>query len=817
MASASSSSSSFFSKSRNREEVFIQFFGEDIRKNFISHLSSALLQAGVKPSFLAEGMMPRILLSSIESFQIGIVVFAKAYSESSRCVQELVKIVECHETHGLMVMPVFYEIDPSDVRHQKPYIPKTAITQNNFSGKHQTIWPLRWRRALTKAANLPTWWDGSKHSWHAFREAKPREDFNELARDAVAYCGGLPLALEVLGSYLCKRSENEWRSVLSKLKVIPNTQVQNKLRISFDGLRDDMEKDIFLDVCCFFIGKERGYVTEILNGCGLHADIGITILIERGLIKIEKNNKLGMHHLLRDMGREIVRQSSTMQPGKRSRLWLSKDVIDVLTKNTGTEAIEGLSLNCRSTSKDFFEAYAFDKMKRLRFLQLDHVQLTGDYGYLSKQLRWIYWQGFPLKYIPNNFYLEGAIVMDFQHSNLRLLWEEPKVLPLLKILNLSHSKNLIETPDFSKLPSLEKLILKHCPSLRKVHQSIGDLHNLLLINLKGCTNLSNLPSETYKLKSLKTLILSGCLKIDIFKEDILLMESLTTLISENIAVKQVPISVVSSKSIGYILLDGNKGLSLTVFRSIIWSWMSHTINPLSRIRPFRGISSSLVSMNIKNNDLGDLAPILSSILNLRNVLVQCVTENETATQVITILEEVRGVSLSTLKIRPSTPEISKHPLRPYWIELGSYQEEVFNTLRKSIFEGLETSESCDVFLPSDNYPYWLAYMSEEDSVFFTVPENFNIDGMILCVVYLSTLENTTTECLISVLMVNYTKCTIQLLKGDPTISFNDVDWQGLISHLVCGDKVGIFVIFADGFVVEKTAVYLMCDGSIDKE
>jgi len=170
-------------------------------------------------------------------------------------------------------------------------------------------------------------------SWHAFGEAKPREDFNELAKSAVTYCGGLPLALEILGSFLRKRSENEWKSVLSKLEIIPNTQVQNILRISFDGLCL-MEKDIFLDVCCFFIGKDRDYVTEILNGCGLHADIGIIVLIKRGLIKIEKNNKLGMHRLLLDMGREIVRQSSTMQPGKRSRLWLRKDVLDVLKKNT---------------------------------------------------------------------------------------------------------------------------------------------------------------------------------------------------------------------------------------------------------------------------------------------------------------------------------------------------------------------------------------------------------------------------------------------------------------------------------------------------
>ena len=134
-----------------------------------------------------------------------------------------------------------------------------------------------------------------------------------------------------------------------------------------------------------------------------------------------------------------------------------------------------------------------------------------------------------------------------------------QVLPWLKFLNLSHSKNLTETPDFSKLTSLEKLILKNCPSLCKVHQSIGDLHNLILINLKGCTSLRNLPREVYKLKSVKILILSGCSKIDKLEEDIVQMESLTTLIADNTVVKQVPFSIVSSKSIGYISLCGFEG------------------------------------------------------------------------------------------------------------------------------------------------------------------------------------------------------------------------------------------------------------------
>ena len=41
-----------------------------------------------------------------------------------------------------------------------------------------------------------------------------------------------------------------------------------------------------------------------------------------------------MHDLLQEMGKEIVRQESRGEPGKRSRLWLLEDLFHVLTKNT---------------------------------------------------------------------------------------------------------------------------------------------------------------------------------------------------------------------------------------------------------------------------------------------------------------------------------------------------------------------------------------------------------------------------------------------------------------------------------------------------
>jgi len=93
----------------------------------------------------------------------------------------------------------------------------------------------------------------------------------------------------------------------------------------------------------------------------------------------------------------------------------------------GTKAVQGLTLELPRLRKVNFNSIAFIKMQRLRLLQLDHVRLTGDYKYLSKELRWLRWHGFPLKFMPNNFYPRNLVVIDLQYSNLRRVWEVPKV------------------------------------------------------------------------------------------------------------------------------------------------------------------------------------------------------------------------------------------------------------------------------------------------------------------------------------------------------------------------------------------------------
>jgi hypothetical protein len=170
-------------------------------------------------------------------------------------------------------------------------------------------------------------------SWHAFKQSCPTEDFATHSKDVIAYSGRLPLALQVLGSYLCDCELKEWQKVLEKLKCIPHDQVQKKLKVSFDGLKDVTEKQIFLDIACFFIGMDRNDAILILNGCGFFADIGIKVLVERSLVTVDNRNKLRMHHLLRDMGRHIIYEESPFDPEKRSRLWRREEVFDILSKH----------------------------------------------------------------------------------------------------------------------------------------------------------------------------------------------------------------------------------------------------------------------------------------------------------------------------------------------------------------------------------------------------------------------------------------------------------------------------------------------------
>ena len=163
-------------------------------------------------------------------------------------------------------------------------------------------------------------------SWHAFRGKNPPDGYRNISNRAIRYTGHLPLALKVLGSFLHGREASVWESALDKLAKIPNRKIFDTLKLSFDYLDDD-EKQIFLDIACFFKGKRVEDVTRVLDSFGVHTEIGISVLVEKSLITVS-NKYLGMHDLIQEMGQKIVNESF---PG--SRLWLFDVVHDLIKKS----------------------------------------------------------------------------------------------------------------------------------------------------------------------------------------------------------------------------------------------------------------------------------------------------------------------------------------------------------------------------------------------------------------------------------------------------------------------------------------------------
>ncbi|KAK7349959.1 hypothetical protein VNO77_07893 [Canavalia gladiata] len=788
--------------------------------------------------------------------------------------------MECHRTIGQVVLPVFYDVDPSEVRRQtgefgeefKKFLNRVSIDEDNFVNE-MPDWQMGLREAgsisgivvlnsrneskaiesvvenvtrlldktdldksilrgnrVDKAYTMKEMDESESielFSWHAVKQACPEKDFEELSRSVVAYSGGLPLALEVLGSYLFDMDVTKWKSVLEKLKRIPNDQVQKKLKISYDGLNDDTEREIFLDIACFFIGMDRNDVIHILNGCGLFAENGIHVLVERSLVTVDDKNKLGMHDLLRDMGREIIRAESPKEPERRSRLWFHEDVLDVLSEQTGTRTVEGLALKVQRTNTKYFSTNAFEQMKRLRLLQLAGVQLDGDFKCLSRNLRWLCWHGFPLKFIPSNFYQGSLVCIELEHSNVEHVWKETQFMEKLKILNLSHCHYLTQTPNFLNMPNLEKLVLADCRSLSEVSHTIGFLNKVLLINLKDCIRLRNLPRSIYKLKTLKTLILSGCLNIVKLEEDIEQMESLSILIADKTAIRRVPFSLARSKSIGYISLCGYEGFSRDVFPSIIWAWMSPTDNPSSLVQTFVGIPS-LTSLDV-NSSSHDLSSIVMDFSKLRSLWVECGSElqlSHDVTRILDALYATHSKGLESIATTSQAPNIetsaliecnslahfqrSRSSLKSLLIQMGMNCQ-VINTLKQSILQNT-TINGCDSLLPGDNYPDWLNFNSEGSSVIFKVPQvnRRNLKAM-LCIVDSSTQDNVTSDGLRNVLVINHTKTTIQLYKRDALTSFKDEEWQRVVSNVEPGNKVEVVIIFGNEFIVKKIAIYLIYD------
>ena len=142
-------------------DVFFQFRGVDIRKNFTTHLYEAFCRKGIH-AFIDEGLLEKeeisqTLVKASEQSRISIIIFTENYVSSAWCLHELVKIMKCRKkTKGQLVFPVFYRVDPSAVRHQRGYFAR-ALAKHKLRFKADSERVQRWRLVLQEVTNLSGW------------------------------------------------------------------------------------------------------------------------------------------------------------------------------------------------------------------------------------------------------------------------------------------------------------------------------------------------------------------------------------------------------------------------------------------------------------------------------------------------------------------------------------------------------------------------------------------------------------------------------------------------------------------------------------
>ncbi|KAJ9565562.1 hypothetical protein OSB04_001528 [Centaurea solstitialis] len=340
---------------------------------------------------------------------------------------------------------------------------------------------------------------------YAFGREIPIEGYKDLSRQIVGYGAGLPLTITVLGSFVCGKNELEWKDAIERLKTIPLKDTLDKLEISYIGLEEE-HKEIFLDVTCILKGWHKEDAIRALESCGFYARIGLRVLEQKSLITISKYGELSMHDHIEEMGKNIVRRFHPNEPNKHSRLWIMKEIEDILVDDHGTnEAIRCIKLIAwKRHPKIVMEGLG--NMKQLRFLHVfdkdtfkkywkigkvedcfhNNWKLDEVHEYFPNTLRWLSWEGYPFSSLPKSFQANNLVALEMSLSKIVQLWEctDRKVLNKLRFLDLKYSK--LKNLDLGLTPNLERLSLIGCSDLVELRMPV-ECVKLIYLNLSAST------------------------------------------------------------------------------------------------------------------------------------------------------------------------------------------------------------------------------------------------------------------------------------------------------------------------------------------
>ncbi|KAG0504123.1 hypothetical protein KC19_N018900 [Ceratodon purpureus] len=378
-------------------------------------------------------------------------------------------------------------------------------------------------------------------NWYAFGDQDVPKNLQGLAKDVSKSCGGLPLALKVVGSNLFGKVSEEdreciWPEAIEALKG--DGDVKRALKWSYDCL-SQVEKLMFVDIACVFCGWKKDEAMKIwqsckdcLSCCGNGTPHNsLRNLIDKSFLTVDGSSDGGimeMHGLLRDMGQDIgMVDGSHLWKGNATRVM-------VQDKNHISNKVRAINLANIPEHEFAFEDFA--KMENLHFLTLDGCNVSGNLAGISKELRCLRWRHMPLTNAPSMQNLSNLISLDFSYSTkLANIWTQSdpalEACPNLLTLDLKECTSITTLPDsIGRLSRLETLDLTNCKSLQKLPSSFGQLTALEHLRLWGCGSLEALPDTFTALSALGWLSMNGCSSISELPTTLGLMTGITQLL-----------------------------------------------------------------------------------------------------------------------------------------------------------------------------------------------------------------------------------------------------------------------------------------------
>ncbi|MED6120216.1 hypothetical protein PIB30_019009 [Stylosanthes scabra] len=551
-------------------------------------------------------------------------------------------------------------------------------------------------------------------SLKALKTNKVDQSHLDILSNVVTYASGLPLALEVIGSNFVGKSIDQWKSALDQYRRIPNKKIQTVLKVSFDGL-EEFEKEIFLDIACCFKGCELTDVKRIL--CAHHnvnsLDYGLRVLVEKSLIKVDYFRGVIFHALIQDMGREIVRQESPKKPGKRSRLWLLEDIVQVFEMNMGSDKIEMIHMDFPNSEKEIrWDGEAFKKMRNLRTLFIRHTYFSQGPKYLPNCLRVLIWDEYPSPSLPLDFHPEGLVVFQLPRSSIgsvRFL-EKGKYMSLT-VITLDGSK-LEEVPDISGVQNLVKLSLDNCVNLIKIHESIGCLDKLSLLSAQGCRRIKRFPC--IKLTNLQYLCLSGCSSLEHFPKMLGKLKHILQIYADDTLITELPSAIKRFCLLSHSSMIKHAGSSFPPGQIFMFPYEEKVSFERSEVEEEQG--SPMAPLEAKHSAF-KYEPSTADLTRFRNVEDLDLSEHH-----FTVLDESLKelCSLKSLTLNGCTnlreikgiPPNIKHFSARNCVSLTHASKNML--LNKELHE----NGGKDFILPSSSIPKWVEHSSNNDSISF---------------------------------------------------------------------------------------------------